>query len=91
MEALTRDEEIVAMTLFCHGTKTKLTFQRPHIIHPRTRTAIDGLLAKGMIETLPKDELAVGAEGWCGTEKIGVPFRKFKMPEKAESWPITTE
>lgn len=88
---LSRDAQIVAAGLFGLGSKASVSFQRPHIIHPRTRAAIEELKAAGMIEDLPAHKLARGAEGWRGTEKIGFPLADFKKMEESESFPITTE
>ena len=88
---LSRDAETVAHALFPTGAPCQLIFNRPHIIHPRTRAALNELTQAGMLAAVDAKELAKGAMGWQATAKMGFPIRDLKRPTKAESFPVTTE
>lgn len=88
---LSRDAEIVANALFPTGAPCELIFNRPHIIHPRTRAALDELTQAGMLAPIDAKTLASGAMGWQATAKMGFPIRDLKRVTKAESFPVTTE
>lgn len=75
---LSRDAEIVACALFTTGRPSQVIFNRPHIIHPRTRAALDELTKAGMLIPVGSKELAKGAMGWQATDKIGFPLRDLK-------------
>jgi len=88
LPGVSRDASIVACALFASGKVTRLRFDRAHIIHPRTRGAIEELVTAGYVvaEAAPK-----GAAAWRGTAKLGVPLVEIVPPSKSESFPITTE
>jgi uncharacterized membrane protein len=88
---LSRDAEIVAYALFTTGTPSQVILNRPRIIHPRTRAALDELTKAGMLAAINAKMLARGAMGWLATAKMGVPMLDLKAPTKAESLPVTTE
>lgn len=88
---LSRDAEIVAYALFLTGAPCQLIFNRPHIIHPRTRAALDELTQAGMLAAVDAKALTKGAMGWQATAEMGFPIRDLKPPTKAESFPVTTE
>lgn len=88
---LSRDAQIVAYCLFGFGKPASLTFERPHIIHPRTLAALEELVAAGRIKPMDGGVLPQNAKGWKATDLIGNPMKDFRAPKKSESWPITTE
>lgn len=85
--AISRDAEIVALCVFGFGTSTKLTFQRPHVIHPRMRAGLDDLVAAGML-TVSEDR---GAKTWQRTDAMGSPAKLYRPPEKGESFTFTID
>lgn len=89
--ALSRDAQIVAISLFGFGPRASVSFRRPHIIHPRTKAGIDELKAANLIEEIDPDELPRGAQGWRGKEELGFPMIDFKKPEESECFPLTNE
>ncbi len=90
LAGVSRDASIIAMCLFASGVKTELLFRRAHIIHPRTRAAIDELVKAGYAVEKP-DAAPKGGMAWRGTEKLGFPLVEIVRPTKAEAFPITTE
>lgn len=89
---VSRDAQVVAYGLFLTGRPQSLSFKRPHIIHPRTKAALDELTEGGFLERMDHHDAAM----WRATEKLGMPMRDFpnlkiKVPTKADSFPITTE
>lgn len=88
---ISRDAEIVLSCLFMMGKPTKLQFARPHIIHPRTKAALDELTAAGLIDVMPAKELPKGTAGWTGNDKTLQACKGFKRPTAEESFPITAE
>lgn len=93
MSKISRDAEVVAYCLFGMpmSANHSVTFQRPHIIHPRTRAAFDELTAAGMLEPIPEAEIGRGTMGWRATKKMGRPWSLYAKPTEADSFPITTE
>lgn len=88
---LSRDAQIVAYCMFGFGEKAELTFNRPHIIHPRTQTALDEMVKAGMLVPMDAATLPPGALGWKATALMGNPMEDFPAPKKGEGFPITTE
>ena len=88
---ISRDAELIALAWFPFGTKTTLTFARPHIITDRARAALDELEKEKLIEPIPEAQLAPKAKGWRGTEALGLPLRRFPHPKECEDFMLTTD
>jgi hypothetical protein len=65
--------------------QTTLTFQRPHVIHPRMRAALDELTASGLL-AVTEDR---GAMSWAPTASMAPAAMGFKLPSNAEGFPMT--
>lgn len=67
---------------------TEVTFQRPHIIHPRMRKGLDELTDKGLLAFEDRHGIAI----WTPTDKMKT--HKPRVSQKfleENSFPITTE
>lgn len=84
---LPRDAEIVARCVFAFGPSSKITFQRPHVIHPRMRAGLDALTDAGMLQ-VTKDPRCE-ALTWQRLHAMGQPLKLFRAPGKDESFPFT--
>lgn len=86
---LSRDAEIVALCWFGIGGQTTIRFQRPRIIHPRMRAALDELTIAGI---LARADDPRGPQEW--KPAVDMKFsRKFKQPDakKGESFSMTID
>lgn len=95
LKDVSRDAQVVAYCLFLMGRPTQVTFNRPHIIHPRTRAALDELASAGLLEVMDTSKLPRGAMGWQAVKGLRpmLDFKEQGIPAitKDESFPVTTE
>jgi len=87
---LSTEAKVVYGAQFSFGL-TELSFNRPHIIHPRMRRGLDDLVAAGLL-TMEKFNEHSAKLLWKPTEKLKANRPTVSMKFiKANSFPITTE
>lgn len=96
LSEVSRDAQTVAYCMFLMGPPVCLAFDRPHIIHPRTRAALDELTEAGLLEVMPSGVLPRGGAGWKAASHL-CPLKDFRdqgiprITSSDSSFPITTE
>lgn len=79
---LSRDAQVIAVTLFSLGKVCKVTFDVHHPLNSRAVAAFMELEQHGMIERIPH------LYGWKATERIGRPMLDYARPTKQECFPL---
>ncbi|MDB5848252.1 MAG: hypothetical protein JWP29_2004 [Rhodoferax sp.] len=85
--ALSKDAEGFAYSMW-RIMSPELSFQRPHIIHPRTRAALDELTGAGL---LTRTDDKRGPMAWRPTDAMAIAVKKFRKPGPDVNFPMTTE
>ena len=89
---LSTEAKVVAGTFWGIMPTDELSFNRPHIIHPKTRKGLDDLVEAGLLTMEPLNDYKNPPLVWKPTDKM-----KTDKPDtplafiKAHGFPVTTE
>lgn len=84
MTVITRETQLFALCHLGFGSKSSITFRRPDRISDWVYRSLGELMGAGYLETIPKDELPIGAKGWKATDKMPMPRNEFEPFTDAE-------
>ncbi len=88
---LSIEAKCVAGSIFCAVPTDELSFERPWIIHPRTRKGLDDLVAAGLLIMRTWNPYSAKVL-WTQTDKLRENPLNISMAFlKANSFPLTTE
>ena len=93
MHCLSKEAKVCVGAWWSVMMTGELKFQRPHIIHPRTRKGLDELVDKGFL-TVEKFNDISDALVWKPTDKMRDKSQRPKVSMdfvKEHGFPITTE